>query len=110
MTAYLLFTMRPQKFSDKDILEKTRDCLLAHGVGVSTQVIAQSVGMSEANIFKRFGTKENLIKKSLLHSIESHPIFSMLSQSPRSGDALKQLEGVCMALVTFFDPLSLHQS
>ena len=76
---------------------------MAHGVGVSTQTIAQSLGMSQANIFKRFGTKANLIKLALLHSIDSHPIFGMLAEPPQKGRALDQIQRVCMGLVNFFD-------
>ena len=95
--------MRPQKFSDQEILEQTRACLLAHGTNVSTQIIAQSLGMSQANLFKRFGTKANLIKRALLYSIEIHPIFERLMQKPNTADISKAIKSLCMDLIDFFD-------
>ena len=52
--------MRPRQFTDEDILTATQACILELGPSVSTTVIAGRVGMSQAALFKRFGTKEKL--------------------------------------------------
>ncbi len=57
---------RPRQFSDEDILATARECFLSHGPGVSTTHIAGELGMSQAALFKRFGTKEDLMIAALL--------------------------------------------
>ena len=58
--------VRPRQFSDQDILIAARRCILRDGPSVSTTVIAQEVGLSQAALFKRFGTKDDLILRALL--------------------------------------------
>lgn len=53
--------MRPTKVSDCEILTHARACFLEHGPSVSTTVIAGGLGISQATLFKRFGTKEELM-------------------------------------------------
>ena len=67
--------MRPKKITDIDILSCTRNCILRFGVSVSTQTIADELGVSQATLFKRFGTKDALIQKALLQPIVEHRIF-----------------------------------
>jgi AcrR family transcriptional regulator len=52
---------RPRQFTDHQILEVAKACFLEHGASVSTTHIADAVGVSQATLFKRFGTKENLL-------------------------------------------------
>ena len=56
---------RPRQYSDEQILEAARDCFLEHGAAVSTTVIARRIGLSQAALFKRFGTKEELMMAAL---------------------------------------------
>lgn len=56
---------RRRQFSDEEILEAARRCFLEHGAQVSTSYIAKEIGLSQAALFKRFQTKENL----LLHAL-----------------------------------------
>jgi AcrR family transcriptional regulator len=56
---------RPRQVSDEDILDTARACFLEHGTAVSTAHIAGEVGLSQAALFKRFQTKENLIMQAL---------------------------------------------
>ena len=57
--------VRPRLFSDAEILQVARRCFLEHGPAVSTTVIASEVGLSQAALFKRFGTKQNLMLLAL---------------------------------------------
>jgi AcrR family transcriptional regulator len=51
---------RPPKITNEAILTAARQVFLAQGVGASTVEIATIAGISEASIFKRFGTKQAL--------------------------------------------------
>ncbi len=51
---------RPPKITNEAILIAARQVFLAQGVGASTVEIAEIAGISEASIFKRFGTKQAL--------------------------------------------------
>ena len=97
--------MRPKKFTDEEILSKTRDCLLKFGAGVSTQKIAAALGMSQANLFKRFGTKSNLIRRALIYPVSNHLIFSLLQEKPSLQTVPKQLYTLCVSLLKFYEDL-----
>jgi len=52
--------------SDDQILVEARRCFLDRGPGVSTEVIAEAVGISQPALFKRFGTKRELLISALM--------------------------------------------
>ncbi len=56
---------RPRQVSDAQILEAARTCFLEQGPSVSTTVIAKRLGVSQAALFKRFGTKDELMVAAL---------------------------------------------
>lgn len=56
---------RPKQISDEEILAHARDLFIEFGAGVSTTVIAARCGVSQAALFKRFGTKDELMILSL---------------------------------------------
>jgi len=56
---------RPRQHSDDEILEVARKCFLRDGPSVSTTVIAAELDMSQAALFKRFGTKSALMIAAL---------------------------------------------
>ena len=98
-------TMRPQKTSDEEMLIATRRCIMQHGISVSTQVIAKEIGVSQATLFKRFGTKEALLQKALLQPIVSHSIFQVLEQEPTLDTVVDQMKELSLALLRFFDEM-----
>jgi len=51
---------RARTIPNEMILAAARDLFLAHGFGAATTEIARAAGVSEALLFKRFGTKERL--------------------------------------------------
>ena len=51
---------RPRLIETQEILAAARDTFLGEGVGATTGAIARRAGISEATIFKRFGTKADL--------------------------------------------------
>ncbi|TAE55700.1 MAG: TetR/AcrR family transcriptional regulator [Nostocales cyanobacterium] len=56
---------RIPKITNQQILEAAREIFLEQGFGASTLEIAQKAGISEASIFKRFPTKEELFFASM---------------------------------------------
>ncbi len=57
---------RPRQFTDEQILDVARDVFLREGAQVSTQKIADELGISQPALFKRFGNKETLLLRALL--------------------------------------------
>ena len=57
---------RPRQVSDEDILSAARTVFLEHGPSASTQSVADAVGLSQPALFKRFGTKAEMMLKALL--------------------------------------------
>jgi len=53
--------MRPRLVTDEEILKMARKIFIANGPGVSTEVIAKALGISQPALFKRFKTKQNLM-------------------------------------------------
>lgn len=71
---------RPRQVSDEQILEAARRVFIEHGPAVSTSVVAKEVGVSAAALFKRFGTKEQLMLRAL--TPDPQVMFALLSAPP----------------------------
>lgn len=57
--------MRPQTVSNDKILKIAREIFLEQGPQVSVEIIAKELGLSQPALFKRFGTKRNLMLNSM---------------------------------------------
>ena len=57
---------RPRTVTDDKILGTARACFLSHGPAISTARIAEAVGLSQAALFKRFGSKQELMLRALM--------------------------------------------
>ena len=88
---------RPRRFTDQEILATTQSCVLEHGPGVSTLMIAEQIGLSQAALFKRFGTKEHLIVRSLQQPMQPNPIATLLQNGPTDEPIIDQLIEVGVA-------------
>ena len=64
---------RHKKITDEEMLQGARDCFLKHGPQVSTALIADCLGVSQAAIFKRFPTKKHLVIAALAPPL--HPVW-----------------------------------
>lgn len=110
--------MRPKKVSDEQILQAVRRCLVEHGASVSTQVIADSLGVSQATLFKRFGSKSNLLQTAILlpsKAAKARDMMRILQEGPTDEPVREQLERLLLRLLRFFDEVlpsfaSLHAS
>jgi len=93
---------RPRQVTDDEILEAVRRCVFEHGPAVSTVCIAESIGVSQATLFKRFGDKTNLMLKALLP--DARPDFlELVEKGPRSSRTIrKELEEIGVATVAHF--------
>jgi AcrR family transcriptional regulator len=56
---------RPRLVSDAALLDCARKEFLEYGTRASTNTIASKMGVSEAVLFKRFGSKEGLLRASM---------------------------------------------
>jgi AcrR family transcriptional regulator len=110
--------MRPKKFSDKDILDVVRTCIIEQGATVSTQYIADQLGVSQATLFKRFGSKSNMLKTAtLLPSTagKAREMMERLKAGPTDEPVRFQMERMCLQMLRFYDEVlpcfaSLHAS
>lgn len=57
---------RPRTVTDEAILDAARAVFLEHGPSASTQSIADRLSLSQAALFKRFGTKQDLMVAALM--------------------------------------------
>ena len=57
--------MRPRTVSDEEILDVARCVFLEHGTHASADLIASRLKISQPALFKRFGTKKNLLIRAL---------------------------------------------
>ncbi|MCB9676060.1 MAG: TetR/AcrR family transcriptional regulator [Alphaproteobacteria bacterium] len=105
---------RPRQFSDHEILEIARACFLEQGPGVSTTVIAERVGLSQAALFKRFKTKKDLMMAALLPPAVP-PFVDLMEAGPTEGPIADQLVAIAHSVFSFFQEIvpcvaTLHAS
>lgn len=92
---------RPRTVSDEVILAAARAVFLENGPSASTQSIADRLSVSQAALFKRFGTKRDLMIAALM------PPMPPVATEVRSGPALDlplqvQLRSIARDFVVFF--------
>ncbi len=93
--------VRPRTVSDDQILETARACFLAHGPGVSTSHIARELGVSQATLFKRFGSKDALMKAALMPRTEGDH-WDAISAPPDARPVPEQLVERGLVIIRFF--------
>lgn len=93
---------RPKTKSDAEILAVARRCILEHGAKVSTEHIANEVGLSQPALFKRFGKKRNLVMQALAPPSEP-PFADLLRAGPSDDDICEQLKHIGSLMCAFFD-------
>jgi AcrR family transcriptional regulator len=93
--------VRPRQIADQEILTIARRCFLKLGPSVSTAVIASEVGLSQAALFKRFGTKNELMLRALLPP-EVPAWLGILDGGPTADPIPDQLRAVGLAMSAFY--------
>ncbi len=96
---------RPRQISDEQIIEVARACCLELGPAVSTSVIAERLGVSQAVLFQRFGTKEKLLRAALEPPREV-PWIELANAGPDQRELREQLGELARAVFAFFDEIS----
>lgn len=96
--------VRPRQVTDTEILTAARRCFLQHGPSVSTTVIAGEVGLSQAALFKRFGTKHDLMVRALLPA-ETPPWILHVEKGPDDRPVQEQLHEIAMMMSDFFSQM-----
>ncbi|WAS94576.1 TetR/AcrR family transcriptional regulator [Nannocystis punicea] len=91
--------MRPRSFTDDELLETARRCFLEHGPSVSTDVIAQELGVSQAALFKRFRTKQELMVRSLMP--RNPPWVAEIERGPDERPVLEQMRELAAKIDAF---------
>ena len=95
---------RPRQVSDQEIIEAARDCFVNHGPGVSTALIAERIGLSQAALFKRFGTKQELMITALIPP-EIPPWIEAVAQGPDGRPVPEQLLEHGLRIAGFFQEM-----
>lgn len=96
--------VRPRQFTDDEILDGARKCFIEHGPGVSTNHIAEAVGVSQATLFKRFGTKQQLMMAALAPR-PNMDILRRIEAGPTDAPLEDQLRELTTQMAGMFDRL-----
>lgn len=92
---------RIPKITNQQILEAARQVFLQKGFSGSTLEIAQRSGISEASIFKRFATKEELFFAAM--GIPERPLWIQeLDSLSGQGDVKQNLIQICRQILEFY--------
>lgn len=94
---------RPRQTTDDTLLATARECVLELGPGVSTAVIADRAGVSQATLFKRFGTKEDLLVAALAPGDHHLAWIETLADGPDDRPLEQQLREVATEISDFFE-------
>lgn len=92
---------RPRQFTDDQLIDAARACFLKHGPDVSTATIAEALGVSQAALFKRFGSKRELLLAAL-RPPDIAPLLAVIEPGPVPGPIAPQLEHIADTLAAFF--------
>lgn len=91
---------RNKTIADEEILDIARSHFLKQGVKASTKTIAKAVGISEAVIFQRFGTKEDLFFAAMVPpEAQLEVIFCV---KPGEKQANENLKLISLQIVDYF--------
>jgi len=96
--------VRPRQITDRELLYTARSCFLEHGPAVSTSVIADLAGVSQGTLFKRFGTKKQLMVRALMPDHDG-PQWEAMLRPPDARPIPAQLVEKGLLVIAFFNEL-----
>mgnify|MGYP000173113804 CR=1 FL=1 len=91
---------RPRSIDDETILAAARVVLLRDGMNAPTSAIARAAGVSEGTLFKRFGTKLDLLHKALALPDPTWP--DPPGEPAGQGELREQLEWLYLRFIKYF--------
>lgn len=91
---------RHKTITDEEILTVARSLFLQQGIVASTRSIAKLAGISEAVIFQRFGTKEDLFFAAMVPPTAQ--LDAMFKLQPGKQQVTTNLEVMSLQIVTYF--------
>lgn len=92
--------MRPRRVTDEQLLIAARAEFLVHGSRASVPRIAATAGVSEAAVFKRFGSKSALLHAAVTQATEQGFTGTLPPRLTR-----KSMERLALALLDHFDTI-----
>jgi len=93
---------RPRQVSDEQILTAAREAFLELGPAASTAVIAEKLGVSQAALFKRFGSKDKLLVRALVPQ-QDPPWIAICDLGPDDRPLDVQLIELGLSVAEFFE-------
>lgn len=96
--------MRPRQFTDEEMVHEARLCFLEHGPGVAMSVIAERLSVSPAALFRRVGSKRELLIRALSPS-SLPPFIATLRRGPDARPVAEQIEAIALEIDGFFEGL-----
>ncbi len=99
--------MRPQKVTDEEILAVARKVFIEQGCNTAVESIAKELGLSQPAIFKRFGTKRNLLIESirLPKDLPWRHVVEVLPDDRSFKEQLNEVAGAMSAFLTDIIPI-----
>lgn len=94
---------RPRQTSDQQILDAALAACMERGAAVSTAYIAEKLGVSQAVLFQRFGTKEKLLRAALRP--REPRWLGLAAAGPDDRPFHEQLLELAQDVAAFFDEL-----
>lgn len=93
--------MRPQQFTNEELLLTAREMFIKHGPGTSIDMIAKELGVSQSAILKRFKTKKELMMNALMPT--GVPDWAVgLQGEPTDAPFQEQMEDLMIEVQKFF--------
>jgi AcrR family transcriptional regulator len=90
---------RPVTIDDANVLLAARRLFLKRGYQASTKQMARDAGISEASLFKHFGTKTELFLAAMRNEDPRHPTKDEFMGMAGNGDLRKNLEWIGLEIL-----------
>jgi AcrR family transcriptional regulator len=93
---------RPRLIDDQEILDAAREIFLERGAVATTADVARRVGISQASIFKRFATKQELFLAAMVTGRYRQDLLEQFRSQTKEAGIREALIDVGQKLIPFF--------
>lgn len=94
--------MRPRQFTDQELFETARRLFLEHGPSLPTSRIAEELGVSQGALFKRVGTKQELLRRALFGGTPLPAWIGIVEAGPDERPLREQMIELAQRIDRFF--------